>query len=44
MKFYIYAQAGHLFFSEGAVSQVAESEMTISILNEMKAENRLKQE
>ena len=44
MKFYTYAQAGHLFFSEGAVYQDADSEMTLGILNEMKVEKRLKQE
>lgn len=44
MNFYIHSQAGHLFVSEAAVSQGAESEMIIRILREMKVKNRLKKE
>lgn len=46
MNLYIRSQAGHLFFffffTGAAVSQGAESEMTVRILREMKVKNRPK--
>lgn len=42
MNFYIRSQAGHLFFSEAAVSRGAESDVTVRILKEMKVKNRPK--